>query len=690
MLAFAHPWLALLAPLPHRGVAPPARPCGSARRAARALLRSPRRLDGTGAAPERRRRAPRARPASARRSRSAGSSSLPALMRPQWIEPPLHRDLPTRDLLLLVDLSGSMDTKDFVDASGKTVDRLAAVKQVLGDFLSRRKGDRVGVVVFGDAPFALVPFTTDLELAPHAPRRDRRRHGRAAHGPRRRHRPRHRAVRPSSTVKAKTIIALTDGNDTASKVPAGGGRGRGEGQGHRHPHRRDRRSGGGRRGQARREGAEGGRRSDRRRLLPRPRPRRARATSTRASTRSRRATSTRSRFRPSATSTGCRSPRRLILSMLAQAARLLRRRRRLAPDAPPLAGAPPMIEALAAFHFERPLWLLPLLPAARALVARATSLRHAADTWRRVIDPELCCAISSSATDRPRARSRRRRLAPGVWILGSDRGRRARPGSASPRLSPTRSRRSSVVLKVTPSMTDRRSRADAARPCAPEALRPPGGAGRRRDRRSSPMPARRISSCRRRRTARAVAAMAKALSPRDHAEGGRRPRRGPRPGEPRARRQRAMAARSSSWPTAPPAKRVAAPSAEPPAPGDDPRDGAARIRMRAALADAARALRCRSRSRRRRPGDVATSPRRLDRVGRTARHRGRGPALEGGRLLADAASRSADPALVPARMGAAMRTRAVTLPGPLRPSSRRRPSSLLRRRLRVRLCAISS
>ena len=143
---------------------------------------------------------------------------LAALARPQWIEPPLHRDLPTRDLLLLVDLSGSMDTRDFVDASGKTVDRLTAVKQVLDEFLSRRNGDRVGVVVFGDAPFALVPFTTDLDLC-RAMLQDT---AVGMAGPR-------TAFGDAiglgiglfarSTVKAKTIIALTDGNDTLSKVP---------------------------------------------------------------------------------------------------------------------------------------------------------------------------------------------------------------------------------------------------------------------------------------------------------------------------------------------------------------------------------------------------------------------------------------------------------------------------------------
>lgn len=143
---------------------------------------------------------------------------MAALARPQWIEPPLHRDLPTRDLLLLVDLSGSMDTRDFVDTSGTKVDRLAAVKQVLDDFLSRRKGDRAGIVVFGDAPFALVPFTTDLDLC-RAMLRDT---AVGMAGPR-------TAFGDAiglgiglfarSTVKAKTIIALTDGNDTLSKVP---------------------------------------------------------------------------------------------------------------------------------------------------------------------------------------------------------------------------------------------------------------------------------------------------------------------------------------------------------------------------------------------------------------------------------------------------------------------------------------
>jgi Ca-activated chloride channel family protein len=143
--------------------------------------------------------------------------TVAALMRPQWVEPPLHRDQPTRDLLLLVDLSGSMAAEDFVDASGRTVDRLTAVKQVLDEFLARREGDRVGVVVFGDAPFILVPFTTDLKLC----RRLVQEMEVGMAGPR-------TAFGDAiglgitlfqrSTVKYKTMIALTDGNDTGSRV----------------------------------------------------------------------------------------------------------------------------------------------------------------------------------------------------------------------------------------------------------------------------------------------------------------------------------------------------------------------------------------------------------------------------------------------------------------------------------------
>jgi Ca-activated chloride channel homolog len=88
---------------------------------------------------------------------------LAALARPQWLEPPVTKTVPTRDLLLAVDLSGSMETRDFTDASVAQVDRLTAVKQVLDDFLARRTGDRVGLIFFGSAAFVQAPFTDDLD-----------------------------------------------------------------------------------------------------------------------------------------------------------------------------------------------------------------------------------------------------------------------------------------------------------------------------------------------------------------------------------------------------------------------------------------------------------------------------------------------------------------------------------------------
>lgn len=216
MLTFAYPWLALLLPVPwfvHRFVPPLAE--------RRPGLRVPffeRLVRLTGAVP-------REGAVVARRNLWRTGAlvacwllTLTALARPQRVEAPLHRDRPTRDLLLLLDLSGSMDARDFRDAAGQPIDRLTAVKEVLDDFLARRQGDRVGVAVFGDAPFTLVPFTTDLALC----RELLRETAVGMAGPR-------TALGDAiglgitlfdqSSARARTIIALTDGNDTASRVP---------------------------------------------------------------------------------------------------------------------------------------------------------------------------------------------------------------------------------------------------------------------------------------------------------------------------------------------------------------------------------------------------------------------------------------------------------------------------------------
>lgn len=141
-----------------------------------------------------------------------------AIARPQWLEPPIERTIPTRDLLLLVDLSASMSNEDFENQAGEKVDRLTAVQEVVHEFVQKRTGDRVGLVVFGNAAFVQVPLTTDLGLCTQL--LDETAVGMA--GPR-------TALGDAiglgislleeSETPEKTIIALTDGNDTASSVP---------------------------------------------------------------------------------------------------------------------------------------------------------------------------------------------------------------------------------------------------------------------------------------------------------------------------------------------------------------------------------------------------------------------------------------------------------------------------------------
>lgn len=83
-----------------------------------------------------------------------------AVARPQSLSEPDQPPRSGRDLMLAVDLSGSMGETD-VELAGRTVDRLTAVKAVVGDFLERRVGDRVGLVVFGERAYALTPLTFD-------------------------------------------------------------------------------------------------------------------------------------------------------------------------------------------------------------------------------------------------------------------------------------------------------------------------------------------------------------------------------------------------------------------------------------------------------------------------------------------------------------------------------------------------
>ena len=87
---------------------------------------------------------------------------LLASARPQWVGEIENLPVTGRDLLLAVDISGSMDTQDMI-LNGKAVNRLAVVKKVAGEFIQRRKGDRVGLVLFGSRAYLQTPLTFDTQ-----------------------------------------------------------------------------------------------------------------------------------------------------------------------------------------------------------------------------------------------------------------------------------------------------------------------------------------------------------------------------------------------------------------------------------------------------------------------------------------------------------------------------------------------
>lgn len=141
-----------------------------------------------------------------------------ALARPEWVGDPIKQEKTARDLMLAVDLSGSMEATDFSDAANEKADRLSVAKDVLEDFVVGREGDRLGLIVFGSAAYMQSPFTDDHQTllnlldesivnmaGPSTALGD-------AIGLSIAH------FRQSKT-ENRVLIVLTDGNDTGSKVP---------------------------------------------------------------------------------------------------------------------------------------------------------------------------------------------------------------------------------------------------------------------------------------------------------------------------------------------------------------------------------------------------------------------------------------------------------------------------------------
>ena len=141
-----------------------------------------------------------------------------ALARPVWLADPIEKTESTRDLMLLVDLSGSMETQDFKDPAGQRISRLDAIKGVLDEFIERRKSDRLGLIVFGTEPFLQIPFTRDQEVVRILLNQTKAKMA----GPQ-------TAIGDaiglsikhfeSSKSEHRVVVLLTDGNDTGSKVP---------------------------------------------------------------------------------------------------------------------------------------------------------------------------------------------------------------------------------------------------------------------------------------------------------------------------------------------------------------------------------------------------------------------------------------------------------------------------------------
>jgi len=141
-----------------------------------------------------------------------------AAAKPQWIGPPVEQQKSGRDLMVAVDLSGSMEAMDFTLPNGTTVDRLQAVKHVLDELADQRASDRLGLIVFGSAAYLQTPFTDDHQVW--AQLLDETEIGMAgqstvfgdAIG---------LAIKlfKDSDSDNRVLIILTDGNDTGSTVP---------------------------------------------------------------------------------------------------------------------------------------------------------------------------------------------------------------------------------------------------------------------------------------------------------------------------------------------------------------------------------------------------------------------------------------------------------------------------------------
>jgi Ca-activated chloride channel homolog len=216
MFEFAWPWMLALLPLPLLAwwLLPPYR----ARQASVQIPFFERLATATGQTPQRGAVVLRRRAIQMAAAIVIWILVVAALARPQWVGDPVTREVSARDLILAIDISGSMDQRDFHTPDGAMLTRLDGVKRVIKDFIARRHGDRVALILFGTKAYVQVPFTQDLETATQL--LEQTQVGMAGQ---------QTAIGDTiglaiktlqnSTASQKMLILLTDGNDTASRVP---------------------------------------------------------------------------------------------------------------------------------------------------------------------------------------------------------------------------------------------------------------------------------------------------------------------------------------------------------------------------------------------------------------------------------------------------------------------------------------
>ncbi|MEM1073743.1 MAG: VWA domain-containing protein [Pseudomonadota bacterium] len=140
-----------------------------------------------------------------------------AVAQPERVGAPIETSTAARDLILGIDISGSMDTRDFTDPQGERLQRLAGVRNVVRRFIEGRDGDRMALIVFGSKAYLQSPLTEDTQAIVEL--LDQTQVGMA--GP-------HTALGDSiglairtfesSEIDQRLLVLLSDGSDTSSRM----------------------------------------------------------------------------------------------------------------------------------------------------------------------------------------------------------------------------------------------------------------------------------------------------------------------------------------------------------------------------------------------------------------------------------------------------------------------------------------